>query len=260
MDFLKLAVWGEMKTITLSEMNDIKLMNRIDTKYLIPERLLPELLEKIKNDYRVQIINNLPVSRYQTLYYDTPDIEMYRIHHDRKLKRQKIRTRTYVESDISFLEIKNKSNKGRTTKKRVSIKVNEFSDFNSNDTALEFLHNNSNYSNSVLLPQISNRFDRITLVNNGKTERLTMDGHLSFYNCQTLIEKDVPELLIIELKQEGAAPSLFKDILADYGILAKGFSKYCLGTVITNPNAKTNNFKSNLRYINKITENGYDTK
>ena len=258
MDLLHLKVWGEMKTITLSEMKDIRLMNRIDTKYLIKENLIIELLEKIKNNYRVQIVNDLPVSRYQTTYFDTPEIDMYTLHHDNKLKRQKIRTRTYIESSLSFLEIKSKSNKGRTTKERMVINAEDFTDFSKNPKAVDFIYANSYWGDRELLPQVVSRFDRITLVNKEKTERLTIDGNLVFSNCQTGVEKVMSGLMIIELKQDGKCTSLFRNLLFDYKILPNGFSKYCLGTVETNPDAKTNRFKSKIRYINKLIENNHD--
>lgn len=239
-------------------MKDIKLMNRIDTKYLISETLLPELLEKIKTKYRVQIVSNLPVSRYETTYFDTADIDMYTMHHDNRLKRQKIRTRTYVESALSFLEIKNKSNKGRTTKERIIIGQNDFKDFSKNEKAVDFINQKSIWGVDRLMPQITTQFDRITLVNDGKTERLTIDANLVFINNQTHIEKIIPGLMIIELKQDGKCPSLFKNLLTEYKVLPHGFSKYCLGTVVTNPDAKKNRFKSKIRYIYKLTENNHD--
>jgi hypothetical protein len=258
MDLLNLKIWNEMRTITLSEMNDIRLMNRIDTKYLIQESLIPELLEKIKDKYRVQVVNNLPVCRYQTTYFDTPEIDMYTRHHDNKLKRQKIRTRTYLESSISFLEIKNKSNKGRTTKERMMINLEDFSDFYKNSKAVDFISARSAWGDKKLLPQICSRFQRVTLVNNDKTERLTIDGNLVFTNVQTGFEKEMTGLMIIELKQDGKYPSMFKNLLTEYKVLPNGFSKYCLGTIETNPYAKKNRFKSKIRYINKLTEKNHD--
>lgn len=253
MDLLHLPVWNHMKAITLPEMSDIKLMNRIDTKYLIPESLLPEILEQIKDEYRVQVVENLPVNRYRTLYYDTKDIRMYIIHHDKKLTRQKVRTRTYVESSISFLEIKLKNNKGRTNKKRISIPNDAFPNFRNNGEAVAFLNKHSAFPDTELMPQVENEFERITLVNNGKTERLTIDGHLVFKNHQTGLEKEVPGLMILELKQDGQYPSPIRDLLSRYKVLPKGFSKYCLGTIVTNPSAKSNNFRTKLRYIHKLT-------
>lgn len=254
MELLDLSVWNEMKTITLEEMSGIKLMNRIDTKFLIPEKMLPELLESVKDTYRVQIVGGKRVARYQTLYYDTKDLLMYTIHHNGKRQRKKIRTRTYLDSDLTFLEVKNKNNKGRTKKKRIQIPAMVFDQLASSKEAETFLSQlTPEYPMINLLPQLYNRFDRITLVNHSKTERLTIDGNLYFKNFQTGIEKKMPGFMIVELKQDGLCPSIFKEILHERKVLAKGFSKYCLGTVVTNPSAKNNRFKRKLRYVHKIS-------
>ena len=256
MELLDLSVWKKMKPITLDEMSTIKLMNRIDTKFLIPESMLLELLEMVKDDYRVQVVADKPVSKYQTLYYDTADLSMYTVHHNGRLRRQKIRSRTYLDSDLSFLEIKKKDNKGRTKKTRIKIPLAVFDRVKSSEEAAKFIHELlPEFHVDQLYPQVYNRFDRITLVNNGMTERLTIDGNLYFKNFQTGIELPVPGFMIVELKQDGHCPSLFKDILQERKVLAKGFSKYCLGTILTNPDAKKNRFKEKLRRIEKITLN-----
>ncbi len=119
-----LPLWRTMPAVTLDQMKGIRLMNRIDTKYVLPQRLLAPLLEQAAmNGYRIQQIDGARACRYDTLYYDTPSREMYRLHHDRRLVRQKIRTRTYVESGSTFLEIKNKTNKGRTRKTTRGIRT-----------------------------------------------------------------------------------------------------------------------------------------
>ena len=46
---------------------------------------------------------------------------MYLIHHDRHLVRDKVRVRTYVDSHLTFCEVKHKNNKGRTKKKRIAV-------------------------------------------------------------------------------------------------------------------------------------------
>ena len=107
--------------ISLSEMESVKLMNRIDTKYAVPLSALPAILEAAQNGYYAQEINGTRIATYDTMYYDTETLDMYIRHHDRQLVRQKIRVRQYVESDLTFLEIKRKNNKGRTKKKRISV-------------------------------------------------------------------------------------------------------------------------------------------
>lgn len=259
MDFKELDVWKEMEPITLAEMDGIRLMNRIDTKFLVREDVLAELLNRIKNDYRAQVVEGEQVCRYSTIYYDTVDSEMYHDHHNQKLNRQKIRARTYVESGIAFLEVKRKSNKGRTTKDRIRIPSDLVDDISQSQEALSFLEKFSTIPGTRIEPHLANSFERITLVNKGKTERLTIDVHIRFVNLKSRVEMDASNLVVIELKQDGAFPSKFKDMLSSYRMLPKSFSKYAMGVAMTDPDLKKNNFKSKLRFINKLTESEDDT-
>ena len=85
--------------ITLEEMDSIKLMNRIDSKYLTDEATLVRVLEDAaKAGYRALEAEGAQVSPYNSIYYDTPDLKTFLDHHNRRLKRQKVRTRVYVNS------------------------------------------------------------------------------------------------------------------------------------------------------------------
>ena len=110
--------------IQLEEMEKVKLMNRTDRKYWFHFDFLPELLQTIKHDYYILNIDGKNQLPYTTTYYDTTKNKMYASHHNGKLNRFKIRRRSYVASRISFLEIKFKSNKGRTIKKRIPADFN----------------------------------------------------------------------------------------------------------------------------------------
>ena len=87
-------------------MESVKLMNRIDTKYTVPMSVLPAILQAAQEDYYAQEIDGKRIATYDTMYYDTATLDMYIRHHDRQLTRQKIRVRQYVDSDLTFLEIK----------------------------------------------------------------------------------------------------------------------------------------------------------
>ena len=195
------------------------------------------------------------IAHYNTLYYDTPDAQMYVAHHDRKLTRQKLRARIYCDTGAAFCEIKNKNNKKRTKKKRIPIEVSQFGDMLAYTEARTFVTEKLHYEVSSLIPQVENEFDRITLVNKGRTERLTIDSDIRFINRHTGLSAAVPDLVIIELKQDGNIPSFFKRVLLALRIKPKRISKYCLGTVLTNPEIKANRFKRKLRYINKLSQN-----
>ncbi len=240
---------SQMDPISLEQMSGIKLMNRIDTKYLVDVRRLPALLDKAKSDYYVQEIAGKRKAFYRTLYWDTADADMYTIHHDRKLNRQKIRVREYVESNLTFLEIKNKSNKGRTKKIRISV-ANE--DIKSQTESVDFINEKANYGIDEISGRLRNQFSRITLVNKGKTERLTIDVNIKFDNCVTGNKNTIPNLCIVEVKRDGNVYSPFTSYMADFRIKKKSISKYCLGMILTDPSLKQNRFKMKLRYIEKM--------
>lgn len=235
--------------ITLEEMSDVKLMNRIDTKYVIPLKQLKSILREAAPLYRVQTKEEQRQAPYHTVYLDTPDKKMYNLHQAGRKVRQKIRIRTYVDTNTTFLEIKTKNNHSRTKKKRIIVELPDylhFADFHSNVEADTFLSEKSWHTLSNLMPHIENRFKRITLVNKAKTERLTIDLQLSFHNFDTNRGIDFSPIAIIELKRDGLTYSPMRDILLRQRIHEGGFSKYCIGCAMTNPALRQNNFKEKI--------------
>lgn len=181
-----LAVWQRMPTLDLDRIAAVRLMNRVDTKYLVDERRCMELLERAADQYYVQIIDDCRACRYATLYYDTPQWDMYHLHHNRRLTRQKIRTRTYVETGVTYLEVKNKSNKGRTHKRRMALDRSLFAAAATDTAAADFLRREARYAPETLSPSLATRFVRVTLVNHAMTERLTIDFDLHFDNVRAV--------------------------------------------------------------------------
>lgn len=240
-----------MIPISLAEMESVKLMNRIDTKFVVPACLLPEMLRLAQADYYIQEIDGQRFAAYDTLYYDTPDMQMYIRHHDRQLRRQKIRIRTYLDSDLTFLEVKNKTNKGRTKKKRITVQTNDLQSINADQR--DWLTGKSWYDISTLQPQLHTRFERITLVNRAKTERLTIDTALRWENVQTGQTAALGDAVVVELKRDGNQPSGMLDILRSLRIKPLSMSKYCIGVALTNPTVKNNRFRPKLRKIQKLT-------
>ena len=115
--------------ITLGEMDGVSLMKRTDTKFVIHQKNLIEVLETIKDHYSVLQINDKRTLSYPSLYFDTKDKKFYHNHHNGKVNRTKVRMRKYMESNICFLEVKQKDGKGKTTKSR--IQINDFETENS---------------------------------------------------------------------------------------------------------------------------------
>ena len=237
-----------LSPISLEEMDDVKLMKRTDTKFVIHEKDLASILKQVQDQYRVVEIKGNRVTTYSSLYFDTPEQKFYKDHHNGKNNRTKIRIRKYVESDICFLEIKQKDGKGNTNKSRISIK-----DFEPDllKNSIEFIKKTTNESYD-LEPIIWNEFNRVTLVNKAAKERLTIDLNLSFKKDGKF--KTYSDLVIIELKQERFnRSSPIVQELKSKQINPYSISKYCIGMISIYNNLKYNRFKEKLIKINKIT-------
>jgi hypothetical protein len=244
----KILYGDGFKPIALSEMDQVQLMNRNDTKYYFPADLLPELLEAISgNYYRLEIEGN-SILPYETTYFDTDDNFFYTSHHNGKMNRYKVRRRRYVLTDTNFLEIKFKNNKGRTVKKRIQTT-------NANGTLAthehQFIEENTPVETCNLRPALINNFQRITLVGNKFNERCTIDFDINFKCCNQKSQFD--GLAVLELKTDGrAGDSVVKKILRDFRIKQGRFSKYCLGMAQLNPDVKVNQFKKSILKLEKM--------
>lgn len=249
---------SRFQPITLGEMGGIRLMNRTDTKFVASTAQLLRLLELAQDDYLAQDIGGQRLMDYATLYFDTPDYAFYTSHHDGHAHRQKVRIRSYVDSRLSFLEVKTKDNHGRTRKKRTdtaSLADDYLADAYDTEEQLHFLEQHLHTAEATRLEgKVGNRFKRLTLVNRAKTERLTIDTELSFHNLRTGRDTSLDGLAIIELKRDGRISSPVLDLLWRLRIHPSGFSKYCLGLAMTDPDLRQNRFKKRLHKVGRIAQ------
>ena len=233
--------------ITLQEMDGVKLMDRTDTKFIFNVRELSAVLEEAKAHYRVLNIEGNRISRYKTLYFDTENFKLYNEHHSGKLNRYKIRHRTYLESNLGFLEIKFKNNKGRTLKTRIKeIGVPDLK----TGKAFDFLKKKLPFDPMILMPKIWVNYSRITLVNKTSAERLTIDLSLEFEKDGET--KNLNQLVIAEVKQDSKISSPFVAIMKHNHIREGSISKYCFGVASSFSQVKKNNFKRKLLNVTKI--------
>ena len=238
------------KTITLAEIDKVKLMRRVDTKYVFHLEQLPLVFEQFYAHYYLVEINGIAVQDYKTVYYDTPDYQFYLQHHNGIKNRFKVRFRTYVKSDLSFLEIKHKTNKKETIKSRLEqpaifdILNNQHSEFISSKISKPFEN---------LTPSLGNRFNRITLVSKNFDERITIDSGVSIFDIRNNTEKNCENLCVIETKRDiHIRNNTSAQALRKLRIKPSGFSKYCMGLALTNTNIKKNLFKPRLLKFKSI--------
>jgi hypothetical protein len=236
-------------TVSLEEIDSVKLMDRVDRKYTLPLYTALELLQEAQKHYAVLDVDGYRLSPYISQYYDSPDYSFYYDHHSKKAHRYKIRHRFYESSKLSFFEIKCKDNKGRTTKSRVRDYENNAAVFD--EKSIEFIKQKTGVDATTLSTVLGIKYNRVTLVNHNFTERVTMDFELKFNDSDT--DFDYGAVVIIEIKQDKLSASPILNLLKQDKVPALGISKYCLGMITLKQNLKFNSFKPKLHLLRKFT-------
>jgi len=242
--------------VGLDEMDNVRLMNRVDIKYVMSAHKIPEFLKRLDVEYRVLEINDERIFSYKTVYLYTKNYLFYTQHVTGRPQRSKVRYRTCLDSGNTFLEVKKKTSGNRTMKWR--IENHPSADNNCDSEAMEFLGRHIHEEDLSLQPVIINEFRRITFVRQEMNERMTVDFNLSF-RCNETDSFYLPGIAILELKKEYfSARSCAAGILKDLYVYPTSFSKYCVGVSALCNVPKKNLIKSKMLLINKI-ENEFNS-
>lgn len=245
------AVEGLLKDfdpITLPEMEAVALLDRMDTKYIMGMSQLCAVLAEVTADYRALSVNGVRMHDYQTLYFDTGDFLLYNQHHNGMAERYKVRARKYVDTDLSFFEVKYRTSRDRTIKSRLRIPdVATHID----GQAVTFVDEHTPFAAAQLEPKLWNDYMRITLVNKQRVERVTLDIKLSFGWRNTW--SALPGVAIVEIKQDMCCQSSeFIRQMRRFGVRQMSLSKYCAGVSLVYDGVKRNNFKPQLLQVEKV--------
>lgn len=236
--------------ITLKEMDSVALLNRIDTKFVFSMGRLYSLLAALRPHYRVLSVQGQRINHYRTLYFDTPAFDLYRLHVNGRADRFKVRSREYVDSQLSFLEVKHKTRKDRTIKDRISTPA-PLDDLTPESE--QWLDSVLPFDSRSLQPKVWNTFTRVTLVSNTGCERVTLDTNLVFSNAFNEIRLD--GIVIAEVKLDSRSTrSPFLTRMQDERIHPQGFSKYVIGASLLYDHLKKNALKSKLILLNRMTQ------
>lgn len=241
---------AQYAAVGLTELAGVTLLNRIDTKYVMHITQLTRALSELASVYRVLAVNGVRLSHYQTLYFDSPDFDLYYQHHNGARPRYKVRSREYMDTQLSFLEVKAKRWR-RTDKKRVRTDGFVMS---LDDGAGRFVGHYAPVDVALLEPKLWNSFQRITLVSTRHAERLTLDINLQFEWGGR--RAALPGIAIAEVKQEGVSTrSDFMQQMRAYGVRPTGFSKYCAGIGLLY-DVKDNNFRPTMQRVFRLMAEG----
>jgi len=240
-------------TVSLQQISGSATNDRIDTKFVLREELVFDLLSDLAGEYLVLDVDSKRHTTYRTQYFDTESFSFFRRHHAGGSNRYKVRARTYLNTQVSYVEIKSKTGRGTTTKLR--HRTDQF------ETQLlagsrEFVDDNCATRAADLRPTLRNNFDRIQLVSKESPERLTIDLNLEVDTGAAPIR--LPGIAVAEFKQERSdrnhRDADFLKRMRAFNVRPTAFSKYCMCLLLTNDDIKHNRFKPQLRRLNRLME------
>lgn len=239
---------NSMNTVGLNELESVSLLNRMDSKYVVTFTQLDFIFQCLQNNYSILEIDSTRAFSYENNYFDTPNLLFYKDHHNGYANRLKVRSRKYVEANLSFFEIKKKENVNRTNKYREKIPEILTS---LNDTRKQKVQSQTRKELDDLNLIIKNNFKRITLVDKNFTERVTIDTNLTFID--KIQEINFGGIAIIEVKQSKSnSKSELIKFLKKNNIREQSISKYIYGVMLLMPTIKKNKFLHIIKKINKL--------
>ena len=208
------------------------LQTRRDRKYLVPLAGAARLVAGLAPTARVLAIDGRRTFRYASVYFDTHDRRSYTDAARGRPHRFKVRTRTYLDSGVSLVEVKTRGPRGDTIKQRQPYAAERRWDLDG--AARRFVGGIVPVPGIelALRPALETHYRRVTLLLAGGS-RLTIDRDL-VSRLPDGSEVALADLAIVETKSVGAAGE------ADRALWAMGcrpirISKYCTSLAVLDP-------------------------
>ncbi len=223
------------------------LQTRVDRKYVLPAGEADALLADVGQDARVLEIDDARSFAYQSVYFDTPELTSFLLAARRRRHRFKIRTRTYLDSSLCWLEVKTRGSRGSTVKDRLPY---EPADHDTLDPGRRFvdavLAERSVAASSALSfsPTLVTRYRRSTLFLPATTSRVTVDTELAWQDGDRNLY--LPDLAIVETKT-GSTASRVDRLLWARGHRPIRISKYATALAALRPHLPAARWRRTLR-------------
>ena len=225
------SILADLDAIGLDDLNKrAAMLTRVDRKYALDAATASAILIRLPEDALVLQIDGQVSQGYASTYYDTPDMDSYLLTALKRRRRFKVRTRSYLSSSASFLEVKTRGPRGVTVKKRMPISWDEAGAPLAGERRqwVAGKVEKTGYGHLVpaLEPVLAGSYERNTLLLPGGVGRATVDTNLSWRSLRTDgTEVARPDLVIIETKS-GATPSVVDHLLWESGVRPVKISKY----------------------------------
>jgi VTC domain. len=212
-------------SITLDEMKAIAaLQTRVDRKYIVTSELCNALFETIKINGQILTVKEKRSMGYQSVYFDTPDLDLYKDAAYKRRPRFKARTRFYRSTGIAMLEVKTKDGRGKTVKLRTPYDADSLYELTESGKTFIEEATKSPGSSERLIPTLTSQYQRTTIVDHNTSTRMTCDEYLICTDWEN--QSTTFPYCILETKSS-VQPSPFDIWLWEHGFRPQRISKYC---------------------------------
>ena len=244
----KLTFADTLPAIGLEELNDTAaLQTRVDRKYLVDAALADRILTTLPARALVLEMDARRSFTYDSVYFDTPGLDSYLLAAYGRRRRYKIRTRTYSDSAVSFLEVKTEGARAATVKERIAYDPADRSRITAE--GLAYVGETLAAVGPVpdlrrLGPVLETGYARTTLYLPGSGSRATVDSDVTW--CLpgrpgwTLEGK-----VVLETKSGSAAGALDRHLWA-HGVRPSRISKFATGLAALCPDLPSNRWHRTL--------------
>jgi hypothetical protein len=218
--------------VSLEELvEEAGLLARVDRKYVVPVAQAWQLLGAVPEEARVLEIDGRREFGYSSTYFDTPDRASFLTSGRGHRGRWKTRTRSYLDTGGSWLEVKTHGARGQTIKQRIEHEDSRCLTPGGIAFVLEVI---GERAAALLEPVLVTEYRRTTLLLPSSTARVTIDTDLVWRSLTGGGGVSRPETAIVETKT-GAIPSDVDRLLWSRGHRPVQISKYGVGMAALEP-------------------------
>ena len=242
---------GRLPAVGLEELTtEAALLTRVDRKYLVPTATARRILSTFSAEARVLELAGARSFAYDSVYFDTPALDSYMLAAHNRRRRYKIRTRTYLDSAVGFLEVKTEGSRAATVKERIPYRPEDRARLT--QEGLAYIRETLSASGSTipalpLEPVLETRYDRTTLFLPESSSRATIDTGVTWQrpgHQPWLLDGAV----ILETKSGSTAGPLDRHLWAA-GIRPSRISKFATGMAALRPGLPANRWNRTLRRL-----------
>lgn len=220
------------------------MLTRLDNKYILTQSLSQSALKKLYAEFDILTIEGKSSFAYHNVYFDAEQL-CFNQHQQGKRHKFKARTRHYLDSNLTYFEVKLSGKAGQTDKFRIKCTKDEHGIFTDRFRTFLVEKYRSQYGKEfahTLTPSVTTSYTRVTLVAKHSGERMTIDYALSM----SVAGKDVyiPQgLTIVETKSKNGNGIADKILRAESIPAVRGCSKFCIAMSLSGEVLRFNQFR-----------------